>query len=465
MNKKNLTRREFLTVASTGTIIAAISGRIGAYGNQSKTASKAAILGGTPVRAKPFPGWPVWDRGAEKSVLEILRSGNWYRGNGTTVTEFEKKYAELMGVKRCVCTMNGTNALLTAMHTLDVGVGDEVIVSPYTFIATYNVVIGSSALPVFADTDPETFQINPDKIEERITKNTRAIMPVHILGLPANMDKINAIAKKHNLVVIEDACQAWMAEWKGKKIGSLGDLGCFSFQNSKHLPIGEGGAVIGNDEELMDRVWSYHNCGRPFGSVKKTSNYPIIGTNRRMTEYQAAIGLSQIQRLEADTERRNRNAKYLTSRIKDIPGILPHKLYKEVTRAAYHLYPFRYKKEYFNDLSRDKFLSALRAEGIPCSSGYGPQYNDGLIEAALTSKNFKRSFSKARLDQYRRENHYPDNDQLCKEAVWFGQNMLLGSKEDIDDIADAILKTYENRDKLAQSDKTSSKYKKDSVAL
>jgi dTDP-4-amino-4,6-dideoxygalactose transaminase len=445
--------------------MAATAGRIGAYGHTGKKAGKAAILGGKPVRTKSFHGWPVWDRNAEKHVISILRSGKWYRGGATTVTEFEKKYAELMGVRRCVCTVNGTNALLTALHVLDIGVGDEVIVSPYTFIATYNVVFGSCALPVFADTDPETFQINPDKIEERITKNTRAILPVHILGLPAHMDRINAIAKKHNLVVIEDACQAWMAEWKGQKLGSLGDLGCFSFQNSKHLPIGEGGAVIGDDEEIMDKCFSFHNCGRRFGSIKGDSKYPIMGTNRRMTEYQAAIGLSQIQRLESDTERRNRNAGYLTSRIKDIPGILPHRLYKEVTRAAYHLYPFRYKKEYFNGLSRDKFLAALRAEGIPCSSGYGPQYKDGLIEDALNSKNFKRSFSKARLDQYRRELHYPDNDQLCKEAVWFGQNMLLGGKRDMDDIADAILKTYENREKLAQSDKTSSKYKKDSVAL
>jgi len=320
-------------------------------------------------------------------------------------------------------------------------------------------------LPVFADTDPETFQINPDKIEERINENTKAILPVHILGLPANMDRINAIAKKHNLVVIEDACQAWMAEWRGKKCGSLGDLGCFSFQNSKHLPCGEGGAVIGNDDEIMDRVYSFHNCGRPYGSVKKTSGYPIIGTNRRMMEYQAAILLSQMKRLERDTERRNKNAGYLTSRIKDIPGIVPHKLYKEVTRAAYHLYPFRYKKEHFNDLPRDKFLSALRAEGIPCSSGYGPQYRDGLIEVALNSKNFKKAFPKERLDRYRQELHYPDNDQLCKEAVWFGQNLLLGAKKDMDDIADAILKVYENREKLAQLDKTSSKYKKDSVAL
>jgi dTDP-4-amino-4,6-dideoxygalactose transaminase len=194
---------------------------------------------------------------------------------------------------------------------------------------------------------------------------------------------------------------------------------------------------------------SYHNCGRPYGSVKRTSGYPIIGTNRRMTEYQAAVGLSQIKRIEKDTQRRNENAAYLTSRIKHIPGIIPHKLYDGVTRAAYHLYPFRYKKEHFNNAPREKFLAAMRAEGVPCSGGYGPQYRDGLIEAALNSKNFKRSFPKARLDKYRRELNYPGNDKLCKEAVWIGQNMLLGSMSDTGDIADAIQKIYENRDKLA----------------
>jgi len=448
MDSKNLTRRAFLA-ASTGTIAAVASSRVPLYANVGKKAGKLAMLGGKPVRAKSWPVWPQWDRSAEEHVISILRSGKWFRGRGNTVTTFEEKYAQLMGAKRCVCTFNGTNALLTAMHVLDIGVGDEVIVSPYTFIATYNVVIGSSALPVFVDTDPETFQINPDKIEERITRRTKAIMPVHILGLPANMDKIMAIAKKHNLIVIEDACQAWLAEWRGKKCGTLGDLGCFSFQNSKHLPIGEGGAIIGDDEELMDRAMSYHNCGRPFGSVKRTSGYPIIGTNRRMLEYQAAVGLSQIKRLESDTARRNENAGYLTSRIKDIPGIIPHKLYEGVTRAAYHLYPFRYKKEHFNNAPRSKFLAALSAEGIPCSGGYGPQYRDGLIEDFLNSKNFKRSFPRARLDKYRKELNYPGNDQLCKEAVWIGQNMLLGNKSDTGDIADAILKVYENRDKLA----------------
>ncbi len=447
MNAKRITRRQFMGAASAGAIAAA-SGSIPTFAGLGG-AAKLAVQGGTPVRAKRWPAWPIWDPAAEERILTILRSGNWFRGQGRTVTEFEGKYAELLGAKRCTCTVNGTNALLTAMHALDVGVGDEVIVSPYTFIATYNVVIGSAALPVFADTDPETFQIDPDKIEERITERTRAIMPVHILGIPADMDRINAIAKKHNLVVIEDACQAWLAQYRGKCCGTLGDLGCFSFQNSKHLPCGEGGAVVGNDDEVMDRIHSFHNCGRPYGSVKGATGYPIVGTNRRLTEFQAAILLNQMQRLETDTQRRWENGQYLTSKIKDIPGILPCKLYEGTTRAVYHLYPFRYKKEHFNNAPRAKFMAALSAEGIPCSGGYGPQYRDELIEDALTSKNFTRSFPKARLDKYRKELHFPGNDQLCQEAVWLGQNMLLTEKSDMDDIANAIRKIYDNRDKLA----------------
>jgi dTDP-4-amino-4,6-dideoxygalactose transaminase len=443
-----MNRRQFLATLSSGTIAVAAARQIPSYADLPKKADKLAVLGGPPVRTKPFPAWPVWDKGAEEHVLSIFRSGNWWRGGGNTVSQFEEKYAKLLGAKRCLCTVNGTNSLMTALHVLDVGVGDEVIVSPYTFIATYNVVLCSNALPVFADTDPETFQINPDKIEEKITENTRAILPVHILGFPVDMDRISAIAKKHNLVVIEDACQAWLAEWRGKKVGTIGDLGCFSFQNSKHLPCGEGGAVVGNNDEIMDIAVSYHNCGRPYGGIKATSGYPIVGTNLRMTESQAAILLSQIKRLEADTQRRTENADYLTSRIKDIPGIVPIKLYEGTTRAVYHLYPFRYIKEQFNNVPRNKFLEALRAEGIPCSGGYGPQYRDGLIESALNSKNFQRAFSAQRLQQYRQELNYPENDRLCEQAVWLTQNLLLGPKSDIDDIANAILKIRENADKL-----------------
>jgi len=449
MNKNDLTRRQFLATASAGTITAVTSGAIPAYGNVSKKASKMAILGGQPVRTKPFPGWPIWDKNAdEELVVSVLRSGVWSRAK--VVAEFEKKYAELMGAKRCLATTHGTTALLTAMHVLGIGVGDEVLVGPYTFIASIDVIFLSGALPIMVDTDRETFQVNPDKMEEKITENTKAILPVHILGLPANMDKINAIAKKHNLIVVEDACQAWLAEWRGKKCGTLGNLGCFSFQNTKHLTCGEGGAIVGDDDKIMDTCHSYHNFGRPYGEkALSLGGYVRLGTKCRMTEFQAAILLAQMKRLEAQTQTRNENAKYLTSRIKGIPGIIPHRLYDGVTRCAYHLYPFRYKEEQFNNVPRSKFLAALKAEGIPCSGGYGPINKDPFFELTLRSSNFRKMYSKQRLNICREKNHCPDNDQLCKEAVWFSQNLLLGTKKDMDDIADAILKIYENRDKLA----------------
>ncbi len=383
MKDNDLTRRQFIAAASAGSLAAVASKTLPAYANIGKKAGKLAILGGRPVRTKRFPGWPIWDKNTdEELILSVMRSGVWSRNK--VVAEFEKKYAQLMGAKRCIGTTNGTNALLTSLHCLDIGIGDEVLVPPYTFIATIDVIFLCGALPIMVDTDPETFQINPERIEEKISEHTRAILPVHILGLPANMDKINAIAKKHDLLVVEDACQAWMAEWKGKKCGTLGDLGCFSFQNSKNLPCGEGGAILGDDDRIMDKCYSYHNFGRPYGSVTGRGN-AILGTKCRMAEYQAAILLAQMKRLEEQTQTRNENAKYLTSRIKDIPGIIPHKLYDGVTRAAYHLYPFRYKKEHFNGVSRGKFLSALTAEGIPCSRGYG-QVNKGDFFAS--SKEF-----------------------------------------------------------------------------
>jgi len=447
MNTSDLTRRQFLAAASVGSLAAAT---FPTYSHAGTKAGKLAILGGQPVRTKSFPGWPMWDKNADEDlVLSVLRSGVWSRNK--VVAEFEKKYAKLMGARRCIGTTNGTNALLTALHCLDVGVGDEVLVTPYTFIATMQVILLNGALPIFVDPDPDTFQINPDKMEAKIGEYTKAILPVHILGLPAHMGKINAIAKRHNLVVVEDACQAWMAEWKGKKCGTLGDLGCFSFQNSKNLPCGEGGAIVGNDDKLMDKCYSYHDYGRGYGNVGQVegTGFRIMGNKCRMAEYQAAILLAQMKRLEAQTQTRNENAQYLTSHLKDIPGIVPHRLYDGVTRAAYHLYPFRYEKEHFGNVPRSKFLAALKAEGIPCSSGYDRVNKNAFFENALRSKNFRKMYSKKRLDRCRQLNHCPDGDRLSDEAVWFSQSMLLGTKEDMDDIADAIQKIYENRTKLA----------------
>ena len=449
MNSNCLNRRRFLAAASAGSL-AAVTPSLRPTGARAATRTvKLALLGGPRIRTIPFPQWPIWDReNDEASVVSVLRSGVWSRAR--VVAEFEQKYAEMIGTRRCLATTHGTTALLTALHVLGIGVGDEVLVGPYTFISSIDVILLSGALPIMVDTDPETFQVNPDRMEAKISEHTKAILPVHILGLPANMDKINAIAKKHNLLVVEDACQAWLAEWRGKKCGSLGDLGCFSFQNSKHLTCGEGGAVVGDDDAIMDRCHSYHNFGRPYGQTMLTlSGYARLGTKCRMTEFQAAILLAQMKRLEEQTQRRGQNAEYLTSRIKDIPGIVPAELYDGVTRAAYHLYPFRYKKDLFNDVSRDKFRAALKAEGIPNSSGYGPINKDPFFEHTLRSSNFRCMYSKARLDRCREQNHCPDNDRLCQEAVWLSQNLLLGTRQDMDDIANAIEKIYENRASLA----------------
>jgi len=420
------------------------------FGASSASSAQLAVLGGSPVRTARWTGWPVWDPAAEKPMMELLRSGNWYRGDGNKVNEFEQAYAELIEAKRVVATASGSAALIAALQVMGVDAGDEVIVSPYTFIASYNVIFDKHALPVFADTDQETFLINPKKIEEKITERTTALLPVHIFGLPADMNSINAIAKKHDLAVIEDACQAWLAEYDGKKCGTLADLGCFSFQNSKHIPSGEGGAVSSNKEDLMDRVKAYHDCGRPSGpSMRGMGSNPVRGSNRRLTEVQAGLLLSQMVRALADADKRLENALYLDSRLKEVPGIIPYKLADGATRSSYHLYPFRYKKEFFDGLSRKKFMAALQAEGIPCYPGYGKQYHDGLIEEAISSRGYKRLFSEQRLKRYREELHQlPDNDQLTEEAVAIFQYVLLAEKSDMDDVVNAIQKIYKNRKQL-----------------
>jgi len=411
------------------------------------TSLQPAIIGGAPVRNKPWPEWPEWNQSTdEELIMKVMRSGVWSRA--AVVEEFEKKWAKLIGSKRCLGVVNGTNALITSLVQLGIGAGDEVLIPPYTFIASVQSIFQAGAMPVFIDVDPETFQIDPDKIEARITSRTAAIMPVHILGLPSDMNKIMAIAEKHKLIVVEDACQAWLAEIGGKKVGTFGHAGCFSFQNSKNIPMGEGGAIVSDDDEFMDRCYSYHNYGNPFGSTvgEVGSGTVIAGNKLRLTEYQAAIGLAQMARLEEQTTIRNNNADYLKSRLKEIPGILPYVLTPGVTRAAFHLFPFRYKKEQVNGLSREGFLKALQAEGIPCSGGYTPVNRMPYIENVFKSKNFRLMYPEELLDynKYMARTSCPLNDQLCLEAVWFGQNMLLGDKKDMDDIADAIEKVCSN---------------------
>jgi dTDP-4-amino-4,6-dideoxygalactose transaminase len=450
--KNSLTRRRFIRHAAAGSAaLTWLSAGQAPLAFAADTA-KPALLGGSPVHQGPWPAWPIWRESWEPAVLKVLRSGHWFRGSGEHVAEFETAYAKLIGAKRCLATASGTTALLVALHVLGVDAGDEVIVSPFTFIATYNAILINKALPVFADTDPATLTMDPASIESRITDRTRAILPVHIYGMPCDMDPINAIARQRQLAVIEDACQAWLAEYKGRRCGVLGDLGCFSFQNSKHLPAGEGGAVTGDSDELLDRCHSFHNCGRACGSFKGDRPYFTRGSNYRMQQMQAVMLIQQFDKLLKETARRRENAEYLTAQLRQIPGIQPVRL-PENSRPVWHLYSFRYDAEQFNGLSRDRFAHALSAEGIPCTSGYQEQYFDGLLDEAIQSRGFKRLFSPRRLKEYR--DSFEDlkgNRQVCATTVAVTQNMLLADRGQMDEIAEAIRKIHTHSAELAKAE-------------
>ena len=448
-------RRKFITRTIGGASLLAVSGvnNLYAWGQSNSDNKLPAILGGAKSHHDMWPEWPAWKTAYEEKVLEVLRSRVWSRAKVTA--EFEAKWAELIGTKRCLSVVNGTSALIASVSQFNIGPGDEVIVPPYTFIATIQAVLLNGALPVFADIDPRTFQIDPAKIEAKITSRTKAIIPVHILGIPADMTRIMAIARKHNLIVIEDACQAHLAEVKDKRVGSIGDAGCFSFQTSKNMPIGEGGAITSDNETFMDQCFSYHNLGLPYGTqVGSVSGGGIrVGSKIRFTEYQAAIGLVQLTNLEKDTNIRWDNAQYLSKKIKDIPGIAPATLYPETTKAVYHLYPLLYNKDKFKGLTRNQFLESLRAEGVPCSSGYTPLHTQPFIKAALESKLYQKVYDKEDLD-YRNfidKNQCPMNDRICnEEAIWMTQNLFLENKSSMDDIANAIEKIQANADKIVK---------------
>ena len=275
-------------------------------------------------------------------------------------------------------------------------------------------------------------------------------MPVHIYGMPCDMDAINAIAKKHGLAVVEDACQAWLAEYRGRKCGTLGDLGCFSFQNSKHLPAGEGGAVTGNSDELLDRCHSFHNCGRSMETFRGKGCF-TRGGNFRMQHFQAAMLLQQIEKLVHDTEIRRANADYLSEHLRQIPGIAPARL-PEGSRAVWHLFPLRYDAHQFHGLSREKFVHALGAEGIPCGGGYSEQYLDGMFDEAINSRGYRRLWPAERLKAYRDSfRELPGNRHVCQTTVGVPQNVLLAERRSMDHIIDAIRKIHTHAEALAKA--------------
>jgi dTDP-4-amino-4,6-dideoxygalactose transaminase len=449
MKQQDLTRRQFIATASASSLAAVAARTLPAYGDVSRKAGKLAILGGEPVRKnKPWPAWPYCDDQVVDAVVKTTRSGIWCRiqsASGTVAT-FEKEFAKLMGAKFCVATGSGTQALHTCVEALGIGAGDEVITSPYTDPGTIAAILSSRALPVFADLDPASYQLDPEDVERRITENTRAIMPVHMMGQPCHLERILAIARQHGLAVIEDAAQAHLSEYQGKKLGTIAPLGCFSFQTSKTIACGEGGAIIGDDEALMDKCYTVHNHG-----TSRQGRTEVIGPKYRMNEFEAAVLLGQLAGVQERFVRRNENAAHLMARLKGFPGIVPQKLYPGTASGSFYIYAMTYRKEHFNNVDRGRFLKALDAEGVSLS----PYIERGLhrepwVENVLRTRVYQKMFSPRRLEQYRDEVRCPKCDQVCQEmAMLWASGPLLGTRQDMDDIADAILKVYENRDQLS----------------
>jgi len=449
MKTNNFSRRQFIAAASAGSLGAVTSTAIPVFLTKN-SADKLAILGGEPVRKnKAWPKWPYVDEKVVESVVNTTRSGIWCRiqSRTGTVPTFEKTYAELFGVKSCVATGSGTQALHTALEALGVGPGDEVITSPYTDPGTVSSILTCRALPVLADLDRESFQLDPDDVERKITENTKVIMPVHIWGLSANMERIMIIARKHNLKVVEDSCQAHLAEYQGKKLGTVGDLGCFSFQAGKTISCGEGGAIIGNNEELMDKCFTVHNHG-----TSKEGFTETIGPKYRMNEFEAAVLLGQLDGVKDRFELRNRNLNYLNSKLKGFPGLVPQKLYPGTTSGSGYYYAMSYHKEHFNNVDMNIFRKALGAEGISLSTLYNTKTlnKQPWTDHILTLDVYQKMYSPARLKKFKEELNLPNCEKVEHECVQFkGSDKLLATREDMDDVINAIMKVYDNRDKLS----------------
>jgi len=404
-----------------------------------------ALHGGTPVRSKAFPSWPQTGRIEEEYILKSLHNHRWCQHDGEFIPKLENAWKERVGSRGCVMTPCGTHALHMSLELLGVGPGDEVIVSPFTFVATIDVILMCYALPVFADTDLKTFQMDPDDIEHRITEHTRAILPVHIYGASANMDKILAIANKYDLPVVEDACQAHMSEWRGKKLGTLGKAGCFSFQQKKNLPGGEGGAVVSDDDDLIKRAYMFRDVGRP---ERGNSRYAIRGTTYCPSDFVAAVVMAQLERFDDVCLTREKHGAYLREEMRKIPGITPREDYPECTRANYHVFGLRYDKAHFQGASREQVMAALRAEGVPISGVYPPLNKMPYLEHNLSSRGFRTVFSEERLENYRRHIHLPKNDELCSTGLWIAQETLIAEKNDVDDVLEAIHKVQKNASML-----------------
>ena len=341
---------------------------------------KLAITGGKPARKKPFTSWPMSTKEEAAALKDVLTSAKWggQPFPGKHAAAFAKKFAKVHTAKYAQCVNTGTVAIQASLVAVGIQPGDEVIVPAYTWEGTVGPVLLVNAVPVFVDIDPDTYCLDAKLIEKAITPKTKVILPVHLGMRFADIDEILRIAKKHNLKVVEDCAHAHGGMWKGKGAGSMGDLGAFSFQSSKLITCGEGGAVITNNLEYMELVQSYINAGR--ASLTDNYHHRIIGFNYRLGEFQAAVLGPQLDRLPKQAALREKNMKHFEKKLQNTPGIGLLKPDPRITRLAPYGYVIKYFADKVKDIPRAAFVAALQLEGVPCDGlFYEPVYKSSLF--------------------------------------------------------------------------------------
>ncbi len=408
--------------------------------------SELAILGGSPVRSRPFPVWPQYLPADAQRLQQVLESRHWggYPVPSRYCGEFAERFAKLHGAKYGLCLANGTIALVAALQAAGIKFGDEVIVPAYTWDGTATAVLFAGGVPVFADVDPDTYCLDVESARKAITPRTKALLPVHLAMRFADMDALSDLARAHGLKLIEDCAHAHGGQYRGRGAGSIGDIGCFSFQESKLMTSGEGGMVITSDLKYFEHLQSQVNCGR----ASRTDQYQqrVLGANYRMTELQAALLIGQLDMLPDFAAKRSKNAARLSSALEAIPGIRPLPAQPSITRDTIYNYVFQYRPERPGAVARDLFVAALDAEGIPSDGRfYEPVYRSDLFYATPENcPQLKSDYSGVKCPVSERAAY--------EEAVWLPQFLLIGEDKDVEDIAAGVAKVMRNFKDLESAD-------------
>jgi len=414
--------------------------------------AKLAINGGEKAINRSLgKRWPIWDEQEEKALMEVLHSGRWWGGGeGSKVWEFEDAFAEYHNAKYGVSTSSGTQALINALKGANVDPGDEVLTPALTFFASATCILFIDAIPVFVDVDPKSFNIDPQAMESAITDRTKAAIIVHNGGYPADMDAIMEISRKHNLAIIEDCAHAHGSEWKGTRIGAIGQMGAFSLMAGKSVAGGEGGIVLTNHEELRQNMYAWMDMGRWTERTDKSIRLGIT-SNFRMPELTAAVLLTQMARFDEQIETRERNFTYLSEGMKDIDGIEPFDRDPRVTRWSIYYWNFKFNQAKFDGITRDKFLQAINAEGVPVGVGAhgAPVYKNPLFQSITGGNTWPIKYPTYDKPLDYTKVYCPEAERIYQtEALCISHPVFLGEREDMDLILEAIRKVRANTDEL-----------------